>query len=471
LSVVDLHRTAGAVTGSLGEIVTRVQEAADDRAGHFRWDAYAGARTTSNDSPPPRRAPLRVLLSDHRETLFRRLHDPRVEVRELADADSVTPDVLVVTRADLLKLEESTKDVAPAVWTGVASGATRVVLDASGEGYPQKAARTAIHHAFLASKGLDLTRAAYITQDRGYFDHYAAHCTSRGLGAKRMQILVYDRFIQATFAPLHDGGEEIYHERLGLYAARAKHRARRFVCLNNTVRSQRALLLMRLLRDGLWDRGFISVGPLRQRWHRVLGEADFTQALQSLPGFEDMALELTPWLDELEARAPIWIGGEPSDASAPAMRRLLDPSAFAEYQQSWFSVVTESDFGDRLRRITEKAFKALLNFHPLIVLGGPGSLRLLRAYGFETYPGLFDETYDDVSDPRLRFEMIYEQLAQLCRTDEAELAAREEAVAETVIFNAYWGLTQLPKVFRSHIDSHLVDQLTWFVEGRAKPSP
>ncbi len=452
----------------------RMQEAADHEAGRFRWDAYAGAvvaRTTPIDSPPPRRPPLRILLSDHRETLFRRLHDPRVKVFELADADSGDPDILVVTRADLLQLGESTKDVPPAVWARVASGATRIVLDASGEGYPQKASRTAIHHAFLGAKGLDLTRAAYITQDRGYLDHYATHCTDRGLGSKRMQILVYDRFIQATFAPLHDCGEEIYRERLGLYAVRVKRRARRFVCLNNTVRSQRALLLMRLLRDGLWDRGFISVGPVRQRWHRVLSQADFTQALQSLPRFEDMALELAPWLDELEARAPIWIGGEPSDASAPAMRRLLDPSAFAEYQESWFSVVTESDFGDRLRRITEKAFKALLNFHPLIVLGGPGSLRLLRAYGFKTFPDYFDEAYDDVSDPRQRFEMIYEQLSRLCCADETELAARDEAGAETAIFNACWGLTQLPKIFRSHIDSDMVDRLTSFVARGDDLSP
>jgi hypothetical protein len=60
----------------------------------------------------------------------------------------------------------------------------------------------------------------------------------------------------------------------------------------------------------------------------------------------------------------------------------------------------------RLTRVTEKVIKPLLNFHPLLVLGNPGALRLVRAFGFHTFGAIYDESYDDISDVRDRFEAV-----------------------------------------------------------------
>lgn len=133
----------------------------------------------------------------------------------------------------------------------------------------------------------------------------------------------------------------------------------------------------------------------------------------------------------------------------------------------------ETDVSNRLHRITEKPFKPLLCFHPLIVLGSCDSLRLIREYGFETFPGVFDESYDQEADLRTRFEMVFGQVERLCRMDEAELARLSEAAAEAVVFNAFWGLTRLPALFRDRIDTALVDRLIAFADGtaaRAEPA-
>ncbi len=90
----------------------------------------------------------------------------------------------------------------------------------------------------------------------------------------------------------------------------------------------------------------------------------------------------------------------------------------------------------------------MLNFHPFIVLGNPASLRLIRGYGFQTFPEIFDESYDDEEDPARRFDMVYGQIVRLARMDEAELDRLEASVAEKVVFNARWGLTELPRMFQ-----------------------
>ena len=218
---------------------------------------------------------------------------------------------------------------------------------------------------------------------------------------------------------------------------------------------------MSLLRDGLWDRGHISVGRFEIRRGQIQKRTYAVEALRPL-----MA-ELFPLLDRLEALSPCYIGlgdRQPSGGSAEAM---IIPEMFEEYSSSWFSVVIETDDTSRLHRITEKPFKPLLCFHPFIVLGPIGCLRLVRDYGFETFPGLFDESYDEQTGLRARFDSVYGQVARLCRMDEAQLAGMCEAVSEAVVFNARWGLTQLPRLFRERIDAPLVDWLIGFVRGEA----
>jgi hypothetical protein len=145
-----------------------------------------------------------------------------------------------------------------------------------------------------------------------------------------------------------------------------------------------------------------------------------------------------------------------------AMRWSLEPMALEQYAASWFSVITESHASDWLHRITEKSFKPLLNFHPFMVLGCVGALRLLRSYGFETYPQMFDERYDETVPLRARHDLILAETLRLSRPGQAALSYLDHQAAETVVFNAWWGLAELPGLFVSHIDAQLVDRLVDF---------
>ncbi len=453
------------------EELAEAKHRARAKAEVFVWNPTAEDRTSRaprKGSAPPSR-PLRVLLSDSGKSAFTAMQDPRIRLVSMAAVADEPPDVLVITHADRLRLNDSSKDVPSEVWARLASGEVTLVFDASGEGNPHKADRTEILHGFLREKGVPLQAAAYMTQDREYGRHYADYCGATGLGPNQMRVWIFDRYIQSLFSHPVERGEALFEERFALYCSRPRQRARRFISLNYTVRPIRAIFLLSLLRDSLWDKGFISVGQVGlTNGGRMLSREQQLAKLHELSGLRSLVAELAPYLDELERRAPITLGVDPAADAKVLKRALLQASPLAEYHQSWFSVVIDSHVSDRLHRITEKPFKPLVNFHPMILLGAAWARRLVSTYGFESFPALFDESFDDVPDHQHRFEAVYDQVHRLCLIPEAELATRELDARGAVLFNAWWGLVELPQLFRSCIEAALVDELVDLIETRTR---
>jgi hypothetical protein len=179
--------------------------------------------------------------------------------------------------------------------------------------------------------------------------------------------------------------------------------------------------------------------------------------MNRLPGFKKLVRRVEPRLDELKAKGRITFGleGDPRTHTKQTYRA----DALAEYARSWFSVVAETEMESRLNRLTEKSLKPLVNFHPMLVLGNPGTLALVRQYGFQTFGALFDESYDEEPDPPRRFELVFAQLERFCRQDRERLPGLIGAVSETLRFNARHGLIELPRRFREELGPGLVTAL------------
>jgi hypothetical protein len=92
-----------------------------------------------------------------------------------------------------------------------------------------------------------------------------------------------------------------------------------------------------------------------------------------------------------------------------AAQRYFDPRW---YDHTWFSIVAESyvdqynsgSWGENRTPylgpwpfITEKTFKPIALQHPFMVFGHSGTLTRLHELGFETFPEIFDESYDHIS--------------------------------------------------------------------------
>jgi hypothetical protein len=119
-------------------------------------------------------------------------------------------------------------------------------------------------------------------------------------------------------------------------------------------------------------------------------------------------------LDDCQTRS--FEGGEAtSDASAVYNR--------TDYNLTGISVVLETVFDERIH-LTEKILRPIACGHPFILAAGPGSLSVLRRYGFKTFSGYIDESYDNIQDPQERLAAIcYEmkRIQQLSSTDREKL--------------------------------------------------
>jgi hypothetical protein len=88
-------------------------------------------------------------------------------------------------------------------------------------------------------------------------------------------------------------------------------------------------------------------------------------------------------------------------------------SNFAEAQDSLIYVPTETVYFGQRTHITEKTFKAIALEMPFVLVAPAGSLAYLREYGFQTFAGILDESYDEETDDIRRVERATQLLKDL----------------------------------------------------------
>jgi hypothetical protein len=69
-------------------------------------------------------------------------------------------------------------------------------------------------------------------------------------------------------------------------------------------------------------------------------------------------------------------------------------SLFDQAAESMLHLVTETVATGRRHHLTEKTFKPIALGMPFVIVGTRGSLEYLRSYGFRTFDGIWDESYD-----------------------------------------------------------------------------
>jgi hypothetical protein len=97
-------------------------------------------------------------------------------------------------------------------------------------------------------------------------------------------------------------------------------------------------------------------------------------------------------------------------------------SLFDESVESLLYLVTETVATGQRLHLTEKTFKPIALGMPFVIVGTKGSLEYLRSYGFRTFEGIWDESYDQAED-----DVRIERIASLLRSlDELSVEAKQE---------------------------------------------
>jgi hypothetical protein len=104
----------------------------------------------------------------------------------------------------------------------------------------------------------------------------------------------------------------------------------------------------------------------------------------------------------------------PGDANPEHMNpsRWVNPKW---YNDTYFSIVTETLFDNSGIFITEKTFKPIAFYHPFVVVGQLGTLAHLKSIGFETYDNLFNESYDNELDHTKRMSKVIDNVQSFNR--------------------------------------------------------
>jgi hypothetical protein len=168
----------------------------------------------------------------------------------------------------------------------------------------------------------------------------------------------------------------------------------KFLLLNGRARAHRTQLLANLadiLDQGIWTNLDHAAGPVRLLDRQY--EYDHVVSNTALPeqGFVKHHLFDNRWGD-------VYI------------KESL-------YQDTYFSIVTETVFDYPYSFRTEKIWKPVAVGHPWIAVANSGFYRDMHRLGFQTFGNLIDESFDLIENNQDRLTRISEVVRDLCQQD------------------------------------------------------
>ena len=178
-----------------------------------------------------------------------------------------------------------------------------------------------------------------------------------------------------------------------------------YVFKNGRHRGHRIYLLLRLMYEKLTDYGiysFLNADENKKKEDLLISLNKFKYA----NNITDNKIDNLYNFDDFYSKIPIKIKGEENRNHHEDMYVEVD----SIYNNTYFSIVSETTAEDNVLFITEKTYQPIYNFHPFIIAGGWGTLDYLRKCGYKTFPDLFDESYDKEKNNVARMEKIIDNI-------------------------------------------------------------
>ena len=175
-----------------------------------------------------------------------------------------------------------------------------------------------------------------------------------------------------------------------------------YLSYNRNPRPHRIYLVSELLRQGLLEKGRISIGKFQDN------ETESIAKLSEMsPIMIDRTLDIN-WAGNLE---------------------------LSDHKATFMSIVTETLIDESVLFISEKIWKPIVVGHPFMILGNVGTLKYIKDLGFKTFDKWFDESYDNEPIHHKRVDIIVNQINKFRDMSIEELKIVREEMKETCIFN------------------------------------
>ena len=184
-------------------------------------------------------------------------------------------------------------------------------------------------------------------------------------------------------------------------------------------RSYRCYFVSKLAEELLLEHGQVSFGLATEQatWQEEINDSNTKLSTKAIDHIK-LHLPSTPLIIDNEKVL--------GSASADIPRCTND---------SLWHIVTETVFYYDKLHLTEKIFKPIVMKQPFMLLGAVGNLAYLKSYGFKTFEGIIDESYDTIVDNDARTEAVVAQIAWYCALSAEEKRSVIEAIAPIVEYN------------------------------------
>jgi hypothetical protein len=201
---------------------------------------------------------------------------------------------------------------------------------------------------------------------------------------------------------------------------------KKFLMYNrNSERIHRAYFVNLLYKNNLLDDGFIS----------FLENPDFVDFLYKDKDYPELFLSESDILDirnNYKNYYPLVIDDSNADRVSIYHNFL---SRKDEYENSYFTIISETNAQTSYSFLTEKTIKPIMNLHPFVVLGNPHTLEVLKSFGFKTFDRWWDESYDDIKNFKDRANKLLDLVKILCSKSDDEWIFMLKEMEETLKHN------------------------------------
>lgn len=169
---------------------------------------------------------------------------------------------------------------------------------------------------------------------------------------------------------------------------------------NRNPRPHRIYLVSQLIKNGLYEKGRISLGKFEPF-------DDYHELSEMTPIIIDRTLDIN-WAVNIE---------------------------LPDYEATFISIITETLIDTSILFMSEKIWKPIVVGQPFILLGNLGTLAYIKEQGFKTFDKWIDESYDNEPDHHRKIDMIVKEVSKFKEKSIEELTQIREEMKEICLFN------------------------------------
>ena len=234
-----------------------------------------------------------------------------------------------------------------------------------------------------------------------------AMCDTHGIPMGNSKFVIANKTTDKKGPFIYFPDDEVYYRYLHvreqdyIKQVNVQPRSKKYTCLNRMDKPFRKLFASSLWYHGLADNGYFSYTGMR--YQREYNE----HLIDPVYKWDSHWHNVDQLFDNFSMHIPF--KADELDDIGHNNHKLIDTRF---YQDSYFNFVVETHFSKHNIFLTEKTFKPILNLQPFIIVGAPGSLKLLKELGYETFDDWIDESYDKIKNDEDRmfecFALAYE---------------------------------------------------------------